>query len=93
MLIESQKPGAEIEEAKEAEDAALQAIIDSIIADPTVQGVNAKGRILAEKTGMTTSAAQMRIRRARNKPTIVDTTTGEIMGEIDVEFRAEPGRD
>jgi hypothetical protein len=67
VLVETERPGAQEEEAKEAEDAALQTIISSLLTDTSFPSDRARARVLAEKTNLLESAAQARIHRARKQ--------------------------
>lgn len=67
VLIETARPGAEEDEAKEAEQAALTAIIDSLLTDNTFDSDRSRARTLAEKTGMLEATARSKMRRRRRK--------------------------
>lgn len=67
VLVETTAPGAD-EAAEEAENkAALQTIIDSLIADDTFKSDRARARALADKAGMLETTAQTKIHRARKR--------------------------
>jgi AAA domain-containing protein len=65
VLVETGKPGEQEEELKEAENAALQAIIDSLIVSPEYKSDRARARALAEQANLPESTAQTKIHRAR----------------------------
>lgn len=67
ILVEVDKPEDPDDEMKAAEDAALKAIIGSLMNDPSYDSDRARARALTEKTGLIESNAQSKIHRARKK--------------------------
>jgi hypothetical protein len=67
VLIETQAPGAEEEEARAAENEALQAIINSLLVDENYKSDRARAKVLAAKTGIPEATAQTKIHRTRKK--------------------------
>jgi hypothetical protein len=67
VLIESDRPGAEEEMAKEAEKAALESMIHGLLKDPTHKSDRARARALAEQANILEATAQTKISRARRK--------------------------
>lgn len=65
ILLETGRPGAQEEEARESENTALQVIIDSLLQDPTFDSDRARARELATKANILETTAQTRIHRAR----------------------------
>jgi hypothetical protein len=67
VLLEVEPPGTEDIEAKQAEEEALQVIINSLLTDPTFTSDRARARALSEKAGILETTAQSRLHRARKK--------------------------
>jgi hypothetical protein len=65
VLIERERPGLEEQEAKQAEEAALDEIIQSLLADGSFKSDRARARALAEKANILESTAQTKMHRAR----------------------------
>lgn len=78
VLVETEKPGVEDEEAREAENEALNAIISSLLENGAYDSDRARAKQLAIQTGLSEETARTKLRR-RRKVTKVDTTTGEII--------------
>lgn len=67
VLVETEKPGAEEEEARAKDEAALGLIIDSLLEDASFDSDRARARELAVKTGMLETTAHTKIRRGRKR--------------------------
>ena len=67
VLIESNNPDAEMEEKKEAENAAVDELIHSLLGDETFISDRQRAKVLATKLGMLEGTAQTKISRARRK--------------------------
>lgn len=67
VLLEIEKPGAEEEEAKAQEDAALQAIIGGLLNNPEYTSDRARAKALAAQTNILEATAQSKIQRTRKR--------------------------
>jgi len=79
VLLETKKPGAEEDEARQAEQEALGAVIESLLKDDTFGSDRARARALAEKTGILEATARTKIRRSRGRQ-----TEGQISEEVNI---------
>jgi hypothetical protein len=78
VLVETARPGAAEEEAREADEAALQAIISTLLTDSSFASDRARARALADKANMLESTAQTKIHRARK----------QVMESVELEMNA-----
>ncbi len=67
VLLECKRPGAEEDEQKAANHAALQSMIDSLLDDPTFESDRARARVLAEQANILETTAHTKIRRSRKR--------------------------
>ncbi len=67
ILQEVDAPGAEEAEAKAEEEAALQAIIDSLLTNPSYNSDRQRAKVLAAKANILETTAHTKIHRARKK--------------------------
>jgi hypothetical protein len=69
VLCETERPGQEEENAREAEDAALEAVMQGLLNDDTYRSDRARARALAEKVNILEATAHTKVLRARRKLT------------------------
>jgi hypothetical protein len=81
VLVETESPGAAEIEEREQEEAALGAIIESILGNSEIKSDRARARALAQRAGMLEATAYTKIRRAKRRQIedYVNTETGEIV--------------